>query len=115
MWGRASALLTTGGGRWAVGGEDDYSLQRPDRPGAWSPSGPYFPARSLGVVILQGTHVEALRAQRANRRDCRRRARESGDARNPLHHRDAADGAIVEERLTAERRVDDQVDLPVHH
>ena len=65
------------------------------------------------VVVLQRADAEALLAQRADRADGGGGAGERGDARHLVHHRGAADRAIVEERLAAERRVDDEIDLAV--
>ena len=62
------------------------------------------------VVVLQRADAEALFAQRPDRLDRRGGAGERGDARHFVHHRGATDGAIVEERVAPERRVDDERD-----
>ena len=51
--------------------------------------------------------------QRADGADGGGGAGQRRDARHFVHHRRAAHGAIVEERLAAERRVDDEIDLAV--
>ena len=48
--------------------------------------------------------------ERANRVHGRGGAGQRRDAGHAVHHREPAHGAIVEERLAAERRVDDQLD-----
>ncbi len=53
--------------------------------------------------------------QRLDRVDGRGGARERRDARHLLHHRDPPDRAIVEERLAAERRVDDELNAIVQN
>ena len=56
---------------------------------------------------------QAFGVQRPDGVDRGRGAGQRRDARHAVHHRDAADGAVVEERLAAERRVDDELDAVV--
>ena len=68
---------------------------------------------SVGVVLLQRLHGEAFGAERGDGADGGGGAGERRDGRHALQHRDAAHGAVVEERLAAERRVDDERDAAV--
>src|SRR6185295_14151218 len=80
------------------------------------PSSSWFTSRACfdpRIVILKRPHRQRLRPKRLDRRHRGRRPRQRGDAGHLRHGRRAADGAVVEERLAAERRVDDEADLPV--
>src|SRR5262245_18556331 len=65
------------------------------------------------VVVLQGTYADPLIAHRTDGRHGGGRAGQRRDTRDFVHHRRTPDGAVVEERLPAERGVDDQIDLLV--
>ena len=67
------------------------------------------------VVVLNGSDVECMRADRTNCFDSGRRAGECGDAGHVVQHGDPPHGAIVEERLAAEGRVDDHLHLIVQN
>src|SRR2546423_11228647 len=76
---------------------------------SWFTSRACFDAR---VVVLQRPDGEGLRSQRLDGRHSRRRAGQRRDARHLRHRRRPAHGAVVEERLPAEWRVDHEADLP---
>src|SRR5262249_19574741 len=65
------------------------------------------------VVVLQRADAESLLPERADRLDGGGGARQRGDARHLMHHRGPANSAIVEERLTSERCVENEIDLAV--
>ena len=65
------------------------------------------------VVLLQGLDVQRLVLEGADGADRGRRAGQGGDAGHAQHRGDAAEGTVVEERLAAEGRVDDEIDLPI--
>src|SRR4051812_12520195 len=69
--------------------------------------------RSFCVVLLQRSNREALSPERLDGIDGRGRTGERGNRRNAVHHRDAANRAVVEEGLAAKRSVDDEVNLVV--
>src|SRR6187402_2825404 len=60
------------------------------------------------VVFLQRLHRQAFVPQRGDGRYGRGGAGERGNRRHALEHGGAPDGAVVEERLATERRVDDE-------
>ena len=72
-----------------------------------------LPRRSFCVVFLKRADGQALGVHGPDGVDRCRRAGERRDARHAVHHRDATHGAVVEERLPAERRVDDELDVVV--
>src|ERR1044071_6937797 len=65
------------------------------------------------IIVLKRADRQRLRAERLDCRHRRRCARQRGDARHLRHGGRAPYGAVVEERFAAERRVDDETDLPV--
>ena len=65
------------------------------------------------MVLLQTLHAQALAAHGQNGADRGVGARQRRDRGHALQHRDAADGAVVEERLASERRVDDEGDAAI--
>src|ERR1051326_6655206 len=90
------------------------------RPGSVTRGGPAAPLPALrgpaprgGVGILKSANAGGLFAERANRADGGGRARQRRDARDLVHHRGAPHRAVVEERLAAERRIDDELHLAV--
>src|SRR5438552_212243 len=65
----------------------------------------------MGMVFLDRFHIQAFAANRTNTIHCRGSSRNGCDARDTMIDRGAANGFFIEERLTAERCIDDQVDL----
>ena len=73
-------------------------------------------ALSVAVSAWYSCSARTVRpsvCHRPDRVDRGRGAGQRGDAGHAVHHRDAAHGAVVEERLAAERRVDDQLHVVV--
>src|SRR3954469_17046274 len=72
--------------------------------------GPGFDSR---VIVLQRADRQRLRSQRLDRTHRCRGAGQRRNARHLGHRRRAAHGAVVEKRIAAQWRVDDEIDLLV--
>src|SRR5262245_3183673 len=82
----------------------------PGRRGGWS-----FTRASSPVVLLERRHPRRLFLARADAFDGRRRRGERRDARDREAQRGGPDRRLVEPRLSSQRRVDHELDLPRLH
>src|SRR3989441_6791492 len=99
----SSISRRVGLGMRAIGCEPAFSLI----------SGRWLAVRggSIAVEVLQGSHLEYMLVQRADAASRREGGRERGDAGDVVADGGAADRFLIVERLTAQRRIDDDVHL----